>query len=119
MLSFWVKYSIHNMWTKYTADSPVVGVNDIPNHFLQKEGVKKDIEDGLLVQREPVFPDRNLSPKAVESPFAGYSWKDLESEYVMYLLNKNKWNITRASKEAGINRSTFDSRMRKLGIYKG
>ncbi len=50
--------------------------------------------------------------------FEGYTWEQLEHDYVLYLLEKNKWHITRAAKEAGVNRSTFDSRMKKLDIVK-
>lgn len=56
--------------------------------------------------------------QALESVFAGHSWEELEKAYVEYLLERNKWHITRAAKEAGVNRSTFDSRMKKLGIRK-
>lgn len=52
------------------------------------------------------------------SCFEGYTWEELERAYVLYLLEKNKWHITRAAKQAGVNRSTFDSRMKKLGIQK-
>ena len=34
------------------------------------------------------------------------------------LLEENRWNVTRAAQKAGVKRSTFDSRMRKLGIKK-
>lgn len=44
------------------------------------------------------------------------TWPQLEKEYVKLLLDKNSWNITWAAKASGINRSTFASRMRKLGI---
>jgi transcriptional regulator with GAF, ATPase, and Fis domain len=56
--------------------------------------------------------------QSLESAFAGHSWEELEKAYVEYLLERNKWHITRAAKEAGVNRSTFDSRMKKLGIRK-
>jgi len=52
------------------------------------------------------------------SPFEGLTWDEVEKTYVLYLLQKNKWHITRAAKEAGLNRSTFDSRMKRLGIRK-
>jgi DNA-binding NtrC family response regulator len=48
--------------------------------------------------------------------FDGYSWEELERQYILYLLEKNKWRITSAAKEAGVNRSTFDSRMKRLNI---
>jgi transcriptional regulator of acetoin/glycerol metabolism len=38
--------------------------------------------------------------------------------YVLYLLDKNRWNITRAANDAKVNRSTFQSRIKKLGINK-
>jgi transcriptional regulator of acetoin/glycerol metabolism len=56
---------------------------------------------------------------AVESPLADYSWEELETNYVLDLLNRNRWNVTRAAADAKINRSTFHSRMKKLGIQKG
>jgi transcriptional regulator of acetoin/glycerol metabolism len=68
-------------------------------------------------------PDQKRRPAeennaAPASFFDGYSWEQLEREYVIHLLEKNKWHITRAAKEAGVNRSTFDSRMKKLNIRK-
>lgn len=64
----------------------------------------------------PEAETRALPPRA--EPFEGKSWEQVEREYVAYLLEKNKWHITRAAKEAGVNRSTFDSRMKKLRIRK-
>jgi transcriptional regulator of acetoin/glycerol metabolism len=97
-------------------DNVVVGVNDIPDYIKQgniKEqgpvGISDDFEGRLLSERE-------LTPGGDDSMFAGYTWQELEKGYVLYLLNKNKWNVSRAAEEAGINRSTFDSRRRKLGI---
>ena len=47
-----------------------------------------------------------------------YAWDALEHAYALALLEKFKWNVTKAAKAAGVNRSTFDSRLRKLGINK-
>lgn len=49
---------------------------------------------------------------------AGYTWETLEYAYAMALLERYKWNVTKAARAAGVNRSTFDSRLRKLGISK-
>jgi transcriptional regulator of acetoin/glycerol metabolism len=62
--------------------------------------------------KEPL-PSTSTGPS-----FDGYSWEELERAYVLYLLEKNRWHITRAAREAGLNRSTFDSRMKRLGIRK-
>jgi transcriptional regulator with GAF, ATPase, and Fis domain len=50
--------------------------------------------------------------------FDGRSWEEIEKSYALHLLEKHKWHITRAAKEAGVNRSTFDARLKKLGISK-
>lgn len=100
-----------------TVDNNIVCENEIPDHF-KKELHTRDAINTFSLQEEPMFSANSLSPAAVESPFAGYSWEDLEKDYVLYLLNKNRWNITCAANDAKINRSTFDSRMKKLGINK-
>jgi transcriptional regulator with GAF, ATPase, and Fis domain len=47
-----------------------------------------------------------------------YSWEGLERAYVMSLLERMKWNIAAAARHAGVKRTTFASRMKKLGISK-
>jgi len=56
---------------------------------------------------------------APPSPFAGKTWNDMERDYVLHLLDKHHWVISRAAQDAGLKRSTFDSRMKRLGIRKG
>jgi transcriptional regulator with GAF, ATPase, and Fis domain len=46
------------------------------------------------------------------------TWDELERRYTLDILEKYRWNVTRAAKHAGVNRSTFDSRLKKLGISK-
>ncbi len=80
-------------------------------------------ELSLGSQPAEVSPDvESPRPSERQEPgrpcFEGYTWEALEREYVLYLLEKNKWHVTRAAKEAGVIRSTFDSRMKKLGIRK-
>ena len=62
---------------------------------------------------------RVAATNAVEtspSIFEGRSWEEVEKAYALHLLEKHRWHITRAAREAGVNRSTFDSRLKKLGI---
>lgn len=47
-----------------------------------------------------------------------YTWREMEKMYTETLLENNHWNITRAAEDADVNRSTFVSRMRRLGIRK-
>ena len=100
-----------------TVDSDIVGVNEMPDHF-KNQLYKRNNSNTFPLHEEPMLSADSFSPRSAESPFAGYSWETLERNYVLYLLDKNRWNITRAAKDAKINRSTFDSRMKKLGIHK-
>lgn len=50
--------------------------------------------------------------------FGNQTWDELEENYIRFVLKKNNWNVTWAAKVAGLNRSTFASRMRRLGIRK-
>ena len=97
-------------------DNNTVGINDIPDHF-KNERPKNVAARESSSRKESVFSAKSIFSED-ESKFAGYSWEALERDYVLYLLNKNKWNITRAADDAKMNRSTFNSRMKKLGIHK-
>ena len=104
-------------YTLSTVENDIVGVNDIADHF-KKELDARNTDNRFAFNEEPMFSANSPSPAGIESPFAGYSWEDLEKDYVLYLLNKNRWNITHAARDAKINRSTFVSRMKRLGINK-
>jgi len=100
-----------------TVENDIVSINDIPDHF--KNGPYKDVAvRESLSLKKPVSSSKSMYPVA-ESQLADYSWEELEKNYVLDLLNKNRWNVTRAAAVAKINRSTFHSRMKKLGIQKG
>jgi len=69
-------------------------------------------------------PRRENGPETVPpappaDPFAGHTWESLERAYLTQLLERRHWNISAAAREAGVNRSTFDSRLKRLGIRKG
>ena len=99
-----------------TVDSVVVGVNDIPDYIKQGDISEHEPIEITGNLKNQVSSERTPAQERDENIFSGYTWQKLEKDYVLYLLNRNKWNISRAAKEAGINRSTFDSRRRKLGI---
>ena len=109
-LENFVKYIIS------AVDNDIVGINDIPDHF--KSARRKNVTTReSLSRKNPVFSAKSVY-SVDESAFSGYAWEELERDYVLYLLNKNRWNITRAADDAKMNRSTFNSRMKKLGIHK-
>lgn len=67
----------------------------------------------------PGGPDRRGTDNLPASPssfFDGRSWEEIEKAYALHLLEKHRWHVTRAAREAGVNRSTFDSRLKKLGL---
>jgi transcriptional regulator with GAF, ATPase, and Fis domain len=70
-------------------------------------------------RRPPGRPFSEEEPDFAQPlPFGQRSWQEVEREYVLYLMKSNNWNITQAAKLAKVNRSTFVSRMRRLGIAK-
>jgi len=75
--------------------------------------------------RECLDPDPQIAAKAQmpsfpqkDKTFSDYTWNDLNRAYVLALLEQNKWNISKAAKISGLNRSTFDARLKKMGITK-
>jgi transcriptional regulator with GAF, ATPase, and Fis domain len=87
-------------------------VRDLPEH------IKTPVADPN--QEQPHPKPQPIEPVGLEDPslfsFADFSWEELDRAYISFLLEKNKWNVTRSAHDAGIKRSTFDSRMKKLGI---
>jgi transcriptional regulator with GAF, ATPase, and Fis domain len=98
------------------AEGERVTCEDLSAHFCVEQVEPGESADLRTAQPEEVSRGEPESPGS--SPFSGYTWEELEKAYVLYLLEKNRWHITRAAMEAGLNRSTFDSRMKKLGIRK-
>ena len=90
----------------------IIAREDLSNHFIRAAPCR--------LEQKPCQSEGERGEKSAkeESFFDGCSWEELERRYVLHLLEKNKWHITRAAKEAGVNRSTFDSRMKKLNIRK-
>ncbi len=96
-----------------TVHGDVIEVDDLPSHIVQEAALPPPppAQESTPTADKTAFPEPALGP-------GGYTWDELERSYVLSLLEKNKWNISRAAKESGVNRSTFDSRMKKLGIRK-
>ena len=80
---------------------------DLSNHFISMPPDAHGALEKRPGQKKGQAEENRAAPGSF---FDGYSWEALEREYVLHLLEKNRWHITRAAKEAGVNRSTFDSR---------
>ena len=116
---------------------------DIPPHFFELPPMDRPSGSGILGsgfpeynpvqsgQQTPHLGNRfshntNLDHLTVEDKekrgthpaidFGSLSWQDVEEQYIHFILKRNNWNVTWAAKDAGLNRSTFASRMRRLGI---
>jgi transcriptional regulator with GAF, ATPase, and Fis domain len=101
-----------------TVDDLTVTADHLPDHFKPAAPLPASPGVGTENDRGPIPPPAEPLPSTAGIPFCDYTWEALEKAYVEHLLHKNNWVVTRAAKDAGINRSTFDSRMKKLGIYK-
>jgi len=100
-----------------TTDKDLVRVKDIPDHFkMPKDSLAAETQPQPQANRDITIVDRHQ--QSMDTLFEGYAWVELEKAYVYFLLNKNKWSITRAAQDAQVNRSTFASRMARLGIRK-
>lgn len=88
---------------------------DLSDHFLS---LPPTVSEASVQEEEKERDEPAGKRPDARNLFDGYTWETLERDYVLYLLEKNKWHITRAARDAGVNRSTFDSRMKKLNIRK-
>ncbi|MFC1883860.1 sigma 54-interacting transcriptional regulator [Thermodesulfobacteriota bacterium] len=111
-LENFVKYIIS------TAGKDTIDLDNIPEHILKRDSSVNEATPSVPTFNQHISPVNEHLLGNNGSGFSGYTWMNLEKAYVSYLLEKNKWNITRAAREANLNRSTFDSRMKKLGISK-
>jgi transcriptional regulator with GAF, ATPase, and Fis domain len=93
----------------------IINVQNLPRNIIDS-GRRNILNDtsSLFVKETD---DLDMTPsRPLSEQFMDMSWEDVERIYAHYILKKNGWNVTRASKAAGVNRSTFASRLRKLGI---
>lgn len=100
------------------ASGDVISMDDLAVHFGTGTFPTQECAERCSREEEKTALISADGPVSRRDIFDGYTWEGLERDYVLYLLEKNKWHITRAAQEADVNRSTFDSRMRKLGIRK-
>ena len=93
-----------------------------PKEVIRAEDVRGHLA-GAGHAPKPSEPDSSeltsvSGPDLTSASLVNLTWEEMERRYIMGLLEQYKWNISRAADRAGLNRSTFNSRMRKLGIRK-
>lgn len=84
-----------------------------------KQAVTTAPGDTILPEHLPAgvkipTPEPQKSPET--TGFDDMSWEDVERAYANYLLQKHDGVISHAARQAGLKRSTFDSRLKKLGL---
>ncbi len=114
---------IHHRWTgnirelenlvRYllvTVDGDVIEPSDLPFFFEDDPSVPSSPRGRGAI---PANPDL-----AAAHPFEGMSWEHVETAYAHFLLSRYDGNVSRAARAAGLNRSTFASRLHRLGIQR-
>nr|MBP7322971.1 sigma-54-dependent Fis family transcriptional regulator [Deltaproteobacteria bacterium] len=108
-LENFIKYMI------VSVSGPTITTSDLPNHV----GPKAD-QVSFTVCTGPVQDSGTMSSGTTAVPVLGQgtTWEEVEKMYINSLLEKSRWSVTKASQLAGVKRSTFYARMRKLGIQR-
>ena len=97
------------------AASDTIDVEDLPPQFLQEQ-TPEPVEQRKRDETDIPEGASVAGAGAGELTLCGYSWTELEKSYFLELLEKNKWSVTRSARDAELKRTTFDARMRRLGI---
>jgi len=98
-----------------TVEKEVIERVDLPPPMLDV-GQRRRRTDRERPAGRPFSEDAPDTPAPLA--FGQRSWQEVERDYVLHLMRQTNWNITRAAGMARVNRSTFVSRMRRLGIAK-
>ncbi|MDJ0886057.1 MAG: sigma 54-interacting transcriptional regulator [Desulfobacterales bacterium] len=97
-----------------TGEKDLIAGADLPTHMAGIGQRRRHSDIRRPPNRSYVTDDKTPNPYPLD--FGHRTWQDVEQEYIRYLMDAHRWNITRAAKAAAVNRSTFASRMRRLGI---
>ena len=93
-------------------EGKIIEPDALPAYFFDNSQVDENSEPQISSKTQMRYPSME------DKPLSDYNWTDLERAYVLSLLEKNKWNISKAARISGLNRSTFNARLNKLGVSK-
>ncbi|MEW6501214.1 MAG: sigma-54-dependent Fis family transcriptional regulator [Thermodesulfobacteriota bacterium] len=94
-----------------------IGTADLPPALLAvpaPEAARPAPSSGV-----PARPQAQEGPAALGAAtldFGTRTWEEMERDYATYLLEQHHMNMTWAAEAAGVNRSTFVSRLRRLDL---
>lgn len=92
--------------------------SDLPAHLLSAPAHHVDSGSKEYQHPDNTAPGKGNGNGGNGAAFFDGTWEDMEKAYVHFLLEQTKWTISKAAQRAGLKRSTFYARMRKLGIEK-
>lgn len=98
-----------------TSENQTIEASDLPAPMIDV-GQRRRRTDRQQPPGRPFADDARADSGPMS--FGTRSWEEVERDYVLHLMKQSNWNITRAAGLAKVNRSTFVSRMRRLGIVK-
>ena len=99
-----------------TGERNVIAGTDLPAHMTGIGQRRRRSDKRHPPNRTYAIHDEVATPYLLD--FGHRTWQDVEKDYIHYLMEAHRWNITRAAQAAAVNRSTFVSRMRRLGIHR-
>jgi len=73
-------------------------------------------EAGELEQMSENIPATNKELKKIKKEIRGKAIQKVEKNFILNALARNNWNVTQASRETGLQRTNFQTLMKKYGI---
>ncbi|MBF0550944.1 MAG: sigma-54-dependent Fis family transcriptional regulator [Deltaproteobacteria bacterium] len=92
------------------ADGDIIAPTDIPSRIRT---IRKAPDAEAWVETAPGGPTMMSTAMAQILP-----WDEFQRGYILSVLEKTKWSVTKAAELLQLNRSTLFSKMRKYGINK-
>jgi len=62
------------------------------------------------------IPATNKELKKIKKEIRGKAIQKVEKNFILNALARNNWNVTQASRETGLQRTNFQTLMKKYGI---
>ena len=77
----------------------------------------KDLPEFSEPQKVPFAPPKtNIELKRLKKEIRVKTVEKVEKDFLIHALKRNDWNVTRAAKDVGMQRTNFQGLMRKHGI---
>jgi DNA-binding NtrC family response regulator len=71
---------------------------------------------GETVKQTTIVPRKSKDLKQLKKQLREQAIEDIEKQFLLDALERNGWNVTKASAEVGMQRPNFQALMRKYGI---